>query len=69
MIMSGDFGKLITHLIILGFVAGLAVFGIYLLIDWLFIDHAIESTKLITPEIKLIIKNNGVDTVFVYRKQ
>jgi hypothetical protein len=37
------------------------------LVDWLFIDDAIHSTVPIVPEIKLVVKDNIVDTVYVYR--
>jgi hypothetical protein len=46
----------------------LAIWGCWELIDWLCIDDAIRSTKPITPEIELVIKNNIVDTVYVYRQ-
>ena len=38
------------------------------LIDWLFIDDAIKTTKPIIPEIELIVNDNIVDTLYVYRK-
>jgi hypothetical protein len=40
----------------------------YELVDWFFIDDAIRSTTPITPEIELIVKDNVVDTVYVYRQ-
>lgn len=42
--------------------------GGYELVDWLFIDDSIRTTELINPEIELVIKDNVVDTVYVYRK-
>ncbi len=46
----------------------LAIWGCWELIDWLWIDDAIRNTKQIIPEIELVIKNNVVDTVYVYRQ-
>jgi hypothetical protein len=46
----------------------LAIWGTWELIDWLWIEETIESTTPIIPEIKLVIKNNVVDTVYVYKK-
>ena len=46
----------------------LVFWGGYKLVDWLFIDDAIRTTELIEPEIELVVKNNVVDTVYVYRK-
>jgi archaellum biogenesis protein FlaJ (TadC family) len=46
-----------------------AIWGVWELIDWLFIDEVIKSTKPITPEIELIINNNEVDTLYIYRSK
>jgi hypothetical protein len=46
----------------------LIFWGGYELVDWLFIDDAIRSTTPITPEIELVVKDNVVDTVYVYRQ-
>lgn len=59
---------IVETLIVFGIMIILAIWGSWELIDWLFIDDVIESTTLITPEIKLVIKNNMVDTVYVYRQ-
>lgn len=66
--MSGDFGKIFVALFSIGLLLGLVIFGVYLIIDWLWIDDAIKSTTIITPKIELVVKNNVVDTVYVYRK-
>lgn len=34
----------------------------------IFHNSSIESDKLITPTIKLVIKNNKVDTLYIYQK-
>ena len=31
-------------------------------------SRKIESDKLLTPEIKLIINNNQIDTLYIYKK-
>lgn len=31
-------------------------------------NKTIESDKLLTPEIKLIINNNQIDTLYIYKK-
>jgi hypothetical protein len=64
----GDYSFDLRPLIWLGAFIILAIWGCWELIDWLWIDDAIRSTKPITPEIELVIKNNVVDTVYVYRK-
>lgn len=54
--------------ILLGALVVIILWGCWEAIDWLWIDHSIESTTLIVPEIKLVVKNNIVDTIYVYRK-
>lgn len=58
-------GEAIVYLCI---ISVLIFWGVYELVDWLFIDDAIRSTKPIIPEIELVIKNNVVDTIYVYRQ-
>jgi len=41
---------------------------IWLLVDYLWIDEIIRSDKIIIPEIELVIKNNVIDTVYLYKK-
>ena len=65
-IMS-DYSFDLTPFILFGALIILAIWGCWEFIDWLWIDDAIRSTTLITPEIELVIKNNVVDTVYVYR--
>lgn len=64
----GDLSGVVNALIIVCICIGLAIWGCWELIDWLWIDDAIRSTKQIVPEIELVIKNNVVDTVYVYRQ-
>lgn len=62
----GDYGDL-RALIWFGAFIILAVWGCWELIDWLWIDDAIRSATPIVPEIELVVKDNVVDTVYVYR--
>lgn len=64
----GDYSFDLRPLIWYGIAIGLILWGCWELIDWLFIDHSIRSTTLIVPEIELVVKNNIVDTIYVYRK-
>ncbi len=57
-----------TMLIIIGLAIGLAVWGGYELVYHLFIDHAIKVTEPIQPELEIIVKDNVIDTLYVYRK-
>lgn len=59
---------LIGGIIVLCVLSILLFWGGYELVDWLFIDDAIKTTAPIKPEIELIIKNNVVDTLYIYRK-
>lgn len=63
-----DYSFDFTPLLILFFILGLAFWGGWELIDWLWLEDVIYSTKPIVPEIELIINNNVVDTVYVYKQ-
>jgi len=63
-----DYSFDLRPLIWLGALFVLIIWGCWELIDWLWIDHSIESPTLIVPEIKLVVKNNVVDTIYVYRQ-
>lgn len=56
-----------TVIVLLCVLCVVIFWGGWELIDWLFIDEAIKSRHLIVPEIKLIINNNRVDTLYIYR--
>jgi hypothetical protein len=64
----GNIDGIIETFIILGVLIGLAIWGCWGLIDWILIDDAIKSSTLIVPEIELIVRNNVIDTLYVYRK-
>jgi len=64
-----DYSFDLTPVFWLLFLAGLSIWGVWELIDYLFIDEVIKTTTLIIPEIELTVKNNVIDTVYIYRKQ
>lgn len=59
---------LITAIVILCICCVVVFWGGWELIDWLFIDDAIKTTQPITPEIEIIVNDNVIDTLYVYRK-
>lgn len=59
---------LVTVLFGFGLIFGLALWSIWGLIDLFFISEDIRSDKPIKPEIELVIKDNKVDTVYVYKQ-
>ncbi|RPJ58302.1 MAG: hypothetical protein EHM12_08060 [Dehalococcoidia bacterium] len=63
-----DYSFDLRPLILVGAFIILAIWGCWELIDWLLIDDAIRSNNLIVPEIELVIKNNVVDTIYVYNQ-
>jgi hypothetical protein len=58
---------LIPGLIVLGMLIVAAVWGVWELVDWLFIDDAIRVTEPLVPELELTVKDNVIDTIYVYR--
>jgi len=63
-----DYNFDLSALIWLGVFIVLAIWGCWEFIDWLWIDETIRSTKPIKPEIELVVKNNVIDTIYIYRK-
>jgi hypothetical protein len=62
-------GKGLGEVMITMCIVTLAVFwGGWELIDWLFIDDAIKTKTLIVPEIEITVKDNVIDTLYIYRK-
>ena len=57
-------GDVVTPLVILGMLIVGIIWGIT---AWAS-DDSIKSNRPITPEIKLVIENNQVDTIYVYRR-
>jgi len=64
----GNFDGLIPSLIIFGAMIVAVIWGCWELVDLFFIDDAIRTTEPIIPEIELVVKENVVDTLYVYRK-
>lgn len=59
---------IVETLIGFGIFIALCIWGCWELVDYFFIDDAIKVSTPIIPEIELIIENNVVDTLYVYRK-
>jgi hypothetical protein len=59
---------LIPTLMFLGALIVLVVWGVWKLIDWVFNDDAIRVTEPMVPELELTVKDNVIDTIYVYRK-
>ena len=59
------FGKMLV-------VSGIGLFFLgailFRAIDFFFVEDAIITTKPIRPEIRLVINDNQVDTLYVYRQ-
>ena len=68
MVGSGMLDGLFTTLIGLGLVIGGLVWGCWELVDWLWIDDAIRVSKPLVPEIEITVKNNVIDTLYIYRE-
>lgn len=67
--VSGDaFKGVITFLIICGALIVGVIWGIWELIDWLWIDDAIRTSTPMIPELEITMIDNVIDTVYVYRK-
>ncbi len=58
---------LVQGLIIIGCLIVGCIWGCWELIDWLWIDDAIKVSKPLVPELEIIVKDNIVDTLYVYR--
>lgn len=62
-------GKGLGEVMIMMCIITLGIFwGGWELIDWLFIDDAIKTKTLIVPEIEITVKDNVIDTLYIYRK-
>ena len=55
-------------LVISGLIIACTFWAGFEIADWLFIDDVIKSTEPITPEIEIIVKDNVIDTLYLYRK-
>jgi uncharacterized membrane protein len=64
---SGIGEGLVTFIVFACIASVCVIWGGWELIDWLFIDDVIKSSTPITPEIELVVKDNVIDTIYVYR--
>jgi len=62
--MTPNFDGLVTMLITLGVITGLSVWGFMSLVS----SNDIRSTEPIVPQIELVVEDNVVDTIYVYKK-
>lgn len=46
----------------------MAVIGFFCILYLLINRNTIKSEKLIVPEVQLVIENNQVDTLYIYKK-
>lgn len=56
--------------IIIGVCAIMVIWGGWMLVDYFYINDSvkqIESQTLIQPQFQLIIKDNQVDTIYIYK--
>lgn len=65
--MSFDFRSLILGLILLGALIVGVIWGCWELVDYLWIDDVIKVTTPLKPELEIFVKDNVVDTLYVYR--
>lgn len=63
--MFRGIGELIIGLFIVAVLAVLSLIGIG--VYSFFAPEKVESKKLITPEIKITVKDNKIDTLYVYK--
>lgn len=64
-----NIGGAIAFLAVVAFLLGLCVWGVWELIDFFFIEDGILSPELIEPEIRLVVKDNIVDTLYYYQEK
>lgn len=46
----------------------LLIISLYAIYDWIFIEAVIKTTERLVPELEITVKNNVIDTLYVYRK-
>lgn len=66
--MEINLSGIVTTLVGFGIFITLCLWGGWELIDYFFIDDAIKVSKPLVPELEIIVNNNVVDTLYVYRK-
>lgn len=58
---------IIETFIVIGLIIGLAIWGLFQGYNHWFVNHDIKVSKPLIPTIELVIKNNKVDTIYVYK--
>lgn len=65
--MSFDFGKIAIGLVLFGSLIVGVIWSCWELVDYLWIDDAIKVTTPLKPDLEIFVKDNVVDTLYVYR--
>lgn len=61
-------GNITGAIVFLCVASALISLGVFVLVDYFFFDDAIRVSEPIIPEIELIITDNKVDTLYIYKK-
>ena len=67
--MTPNYDGLVAGLIFIGVMGVGILWGSWEMIDYLFIDDAIVVTEPITPEIRITVEDNVIDTLYIYREK
>ena len=65
--MTPNLERIVPALIVIGMLIATAVWGVFGIVDWLFIDDVIRVTEPIVPEIELVVNDSVIDTIYIYR--
>jgi hypothetical protein len=65
----GDYSFDLRPLIWAGALTVILIWCLWEAVDYFYIHDSIKSETRIEPEIKLIIKDNQVDTLFIYKQK
>lgn len=63
----GSLDGILETLIAFGVLIGLSVWGLFSLYSHYLVNHDIKVKKPLVPTIELVIENNKVDTLYVYK--
>lgn len=67
MVGSNILGELFCGVLVIGLVVGFGCWGLWEIIDCLWVDDTIRVSQPIVPTLELVVKNNVIDTIYVYR--
>jgi hypothetical protein len=65
--ISKGLNEILIFLFMAGLLIGLAMWGIFAAIDKQLSSNDIKVSEPLIPKIELVIKNNKVDTLYVYK--